>query len=691
MNVRTPKSNSQPRGKLAASKRLEKTGWNLRPRLDKLQRFLGGSFKVKGTPNPNEYFGPSGRIAQAMTNYEVRPEQVAMMDAVQAAIATSDVCLIEAGTGVGKTLAYLVPSVISGRQTVVATGTKALMDQIYGKDVPFLNNVLAESFTAVLLKGRSNYLCLTRLKEARVKISSLNDEDRAILTRVRKWALRTDNGDIAELADLPEGTPMLRTLTSSVEDCGGRMCPDFADCFVYKARARALKADLVITNHHLLIADMALSEDPGGPILPAEANLIIDEAHGLEDVATELLGRTLTSHQVSELGREVAELAKLERTFHGFELKNAASGIVKGFAGFLAALAPTDTRRKLESNNPKAKALWHELDIDLEAIELRTLEIAKELDRAPDVSTKTAQARALLAEVMVGFDTNLIRLVERKGRFGAVSALPVTVSEILEEKLFLTGRPVILTSATLTVDGSTEFLRSRLGVPEGAPELVLASPFNFQKQAIIYAPKELPAPDSALYFEHFINETMSLLTATHGRAFVLFTSRAAMLRATQAARSELTLPILCQGEAPRHELLRQFKATKGACLFGTASFWEGVDVVGDALSLVIIDRLPFDPPDDPILQARVELLTEAGRNSFKEYNIPLAVIKLRQGFGRLIRSRTDRGIVAILDSRIRTRSYGNIFLRSLPPAPVLDDLEEVKDWAKQNLKKRRRR
>ncbi len=659
------------------------------------QRSVAGAGVASGPFNDpaHDVFGPGGLMARHLPGWEHRPEQERMCAAVARAIAQMDVCLVEAGTGVGKTLAYLAPAILSGRKVVVATGTKALMEQVRGKEVPFLGEALGIPFTSAVLKGRSNYLCRARL-DALWSSPGLFDaaSDRRGVARLRKWAQTTIEGDFAELDDLAEGHPLTRRLGCHADGCTGRQCSHYTTCFLYLARARAQQVDVVLTNHHLFFADLVLGDAEGGAFLPPDATVILDEAHGLEDVATEYFGMSISAGELAELARDTQALAAAGDPTAGRLLTGAAARLVEGFGAILRHLLPREGRSRVDPEmvSPEALKCWHLLDLDLEGVAAQAHEIAYGLERDSDVPSRATSARAVLTEVMSGADAGVVRLADRKGlTSGTLSALPIDVSGALRERVFLTGRPIVLTSATLTVDGSTAFMKGRLGVPEGASEEILASPFDYARQAVLYVPTSMPEPGMEGHPEAFDNEVERLLNATKGRAFVLFTSHAALQRSAVALRPRLAWPILVQGEMPRDALVKKFKSTPHACLFGTATFWEGVDVAGDALSCVIVDRLPFDPPDDPLVQARAAAVEASGENPFRTYQVPLAVIRLRQGFGRLIRRRSDKGVVAVLDVRLRKRPYGKVFLRSLPPAPLVGDIADVEAWCRKNLRKAR--
>lgn len=641
---------------------------------------------------PRQVFGKRGVIAEVLPDFEHRPEQERMMAVVADAIAHDDVCMAEAGTGVGKTLAYLVPALQSGVQTVVATGTRALMDQVFENDVPLLQQALPFAFTVTVLKGRGNYLCPMRFQAEWARFDWFKGDERGLVQDIRKWLRKTRTGDLAELKAVREGHPLLRRVVSTPETCTGRSCPEFSGCFLFQARARARGSDLIITNHHLFFSDLVMSEEGGGPILPEDAVLILDEAHGLEGVATDHFGVSVRSGSVVDLGRDGEELAARSDPAGNRVFLKVARRIGDRFQHLIGHLVDADGKVPVEPDllGPKVRKAWHELDVDLEILGEEAARAASDMDFESDLRPRARRMREDLAMVLADRDPAFVRMAERKGRRGGLSTLPVEVSGMLRERVFLSGRPVVLVSATLTVEGDTGFARSRLGIPDGAPEIVLASPYDFEKQVLLYLPGDLPEPNDNGYSKAFAKEALRIVQATRGRAFLLFTSHAGLRRAYDLMKDVLDFPTLVQGEAPRDELLRRFRANPGTCLFGTHTFWEGVDVMGEALSCVIIDRLPFDPPDDPMLEARRNRVTALGGKAFTDYQLPLAVIRLRQGFGRLVRRRSDRGVVAILDVRIGSKKYGSTFLASLPPAARCSDAVELDAWCRRKLRKGRR-
>jgi len=607
-----------------------------------------------------------------------------MMEAVEAAIAHEDICLIEAGTGVGKTLAYLAPALLSGRQTVVATGTRTLMDQIVNNDVPVLEQALSTRFSVTTLKGRSNYLCLARLHAH--DYSLFLDETMA---RIRQWASKTSAGDFAELKDVPEGDPTLRKVACDPEGCQARECPYFSGCFLFAARARARNADLIITNHHLFFADLALRDERSSPLLPDRGILIFDEAHGLEDVAAGYFGKSISASRVEDLSIDALALGQRGDPASSRLLIAVAQRLKRSFLDLLKGFVEGDARVEvnIEALPDRVVSAWHALDCDLELLSQEARDKAQELGVVSDISDKAERVRETLGKILGDTMPGHVRIATKQ----SIEALPVDVSGALRERVFLSQRPIILVSATLTVDGSTGFFRQRLGVPDGAMECILASPYDFANNVLLYVPDYLPEPNDKGYIEAFAEETLQLLECTDGRAFILFTSHAALKQAVAVMRQRLRWQVFVQGEAAREQLLQRFREAGNACLFGTATFWEGVDVAGPALSCVVIDRLPFDPPDEPLTRARARAVREAGLNEFRDFSLPLAVTRLRQGFGRLVRSRNDRGVVAIMDRRILGKGYGQVFQRSLPPARLVSDLEEVRAWCRRRLRSGRQK
>jgi ATP-dependent DNA helicase DinG len=603
--------------------------------------------------------------------WEDRPQQLEMAEAVLAALNDEHPLLVEAGTGTGKTLAYLVPAALSGKRIVISTATKTLQEQLLHKDIPLLRRI--RDVSAVVLKGVSNYVCRRRYSET-------GDTDDPDLVRISDWVGRTANGDRAELHDVPEDAPAWRLVTTTPEGRLGPKCPFFERCYVTQARRAAAKADIIIVNHHLYFVDAALrAQFPGAQVLPDHDAVIFDEAHALEEIATEHFGVGVSTHRMAALLRDgdralgaIALLANLE-----------ARGETV-FAGIRARLGARlhdgDEARVTAPEDLFERDAWFQLDAALE--ELHAHAAQKPGDEPAEAVARRADAfRGDLATVAEGASRRHVVWAEVRGRAVAVHASPVEVASLFQERVLPNVTSAVFTSATLTADHRFDYVRGRLGLdPALTGELRLESPFDWSRQALVYLPRDLPAPDDPAFGDAADARVVELLDVTRGRAFVLTTSWRSLRRAATALRGRVPYPVLVQGERPRAALLDAFRANVGSVLLATASFWEGVDVPGEALSLVVLEKLPFAPPDDPITAARVRRLEETGQDPFQTYQLPRAALALKQGFGRLIRRGDDRGIVAVLDHRILTRSYGRTFLATLPPAPRTSALEQVRRW-----------
>ncbi len=647
-------------------------------------------------------FAAGGPLARALPGFEARPSQRDMAAAVADAFDQGGIVLAEAGTGTGKTLAYLAPAILSRQRTLVSTGTKNLQEQIYFKDVPALRDTLGVPFTATCMKGRANYLCLHRLDQLVDQAAEAPAGGDVFLHMVAEWSRTTDIGDRAELEDLPEDLPFWKDVSAAAETCLGAECPRYDECFVTRMRQRAAAADLVIVNHHLLCADASVRQNAYGEVIPACQHAVIDEAHQLEDVATQYFGVSLSNHRVEDLARDVERLiaaghpadrnAMLELTKTVERLRDRARAFFTDLAlGHRGQGRPRQEERVRATDRTLAGAcdaaahLSGALDLLESTLALTAHRAAPDEaadDRPPGadevraLSRRAGEVRDDLRMLVRAGDADYVYFVEFRGRGVFLRAAPINVSRIIREVLFDRFRTTVLTSATLAVDGRFDYIRDRLGIAR-ASELRLPSEFDYAQQAILYLPPQMPDPRSPSFAMAAGREIVEILRRTEGRAFVLFTSYS-MLREVQAlAETTVDYPLLVQGTAPRTQLLRQFRETPHAVLFATSSFWQGVDVVGDALSCVIVDKLPFASPADPVTAARIEAIRRCGGEPFDEYQVPLAILALQQGLGRLIRHRGDRGVLAVLDPRLRTKGYGRRFMASLPPAPAVHDLARV--------------
>jgi ATP-dependent DNA helicase DinG len=621
---------------------------------------------------PASFFGPGGPLSRALEGFEARPSQERFSEAVERTLRDGGVLLAEAGTGTGKTLAYLLPAVELGRRVVVSTGTKNLQEQLVTKDIPLLARALGRDLSVAVMKGRGNYLCLLRARSFAEAGSFKRLDEIPLFRAVEAWAPTTATGDRGEVTDLPDTAEFWREISAASENCIGQSCSDFDACWVTEMRRRALEADIVVVNHHLLCADLAVRDGSYGEVIPPYDTVILDEAHLLEDVATQYFGVTVSSHRFEDLCRDVERelsAAKLDAR----EVRSEAETLRHRADRFFRALS-MGRGQKLAPDWMTSR-MTEESDALLMRLQGLKTAILALPERPEALNALAGRAHALSEEV--GFvlqaeQESHVYFVETRGRGVFLKATPIDVSSMLQELLFDRVRAAVLTSATLAVDGGFEYLRSRLGL-ESSDELLLASPFDFAEQAVLYVPRGMPEPRAAAFVDRAAEEIVSLLEESRGRAFVLFTSHANMNAVAERVAGEIDFPLLIQGEAPKPVLLETFKRTPGAVLFATSSFWQGVDVVGEQLSCVIIDKLPFASPGDPVVSARIDRLRNRGGNPFGEYQVPVAILSLKQGLGRLIRSRADRGILAILDSRLVEKSYGSRFLESLPPARLVHD------------------
>ncbi len=653
-------------------------------------------------------FAGDGPLSQTVPDFEPRGAQRQMASAVAGALQDGGVLLAEAGTGTGKTLAYLVPAILSGPRVLVSTGTKNLQEQIVQKDLPVLAEALDKTFTATVMKGRGNYLCLHRFQALRAgglprqqRLGGFGGrgnevDERILLPILDAWASRTETGDRAELDELPEDLPLWGDISASAENCLGTECPQYRDCFVTRMRERAAESDLVIVNHHLLFADAAVRQSAYGEVIPDCQAAILDEAHQLEDVATQYFGIVVSNYRVEDLARDAVRLATTwpDRD-RADDVRRMAERVEDRGRHFFDQLEPRRRGTGEERTRVTAESLADVLEPGraligvLDGLEA-SIQLLKEapsdpgaaappaiLDDLLSIASRAGAVRAELAILLRASDPDYVFFLELRHRGVFLRAAPIDVSQIVRENLLERFATTVLTSATLAVEGTFDYLRGRLGIRR-ATEIRLASEFDFRTQAVLYLPRRMPSPKEASYADAVARECLALLQCSEGRAFVLFTSYA-MLRAVEPVlATTLDYPMLVQGRAPRSALLAEFRQTPHAVLLATSSFWQGVDVVGDALSCVIIDKLPFASPGDPITSARMEAMTDQGADPFADYQVPLAILTLLQGLGRLIRHRQDRGVLAVLDPRLRTMGYGRRFLASLPPAPITHDLDAVR-------------
>jgi len=628
-----------------------------------------------------EVFGPGGLLERSMIGgYEHRVAQLEMAEMVHDAFQTRHHAIVEAGTGTGKTLAYLLPAICSGRRVVISTATKSLQEQLYQKDIPFLKKHFAPNLEVAVMKGRANFLCRTKLHQMADSPMLKGMEELDAFRQMREWAKLTETGDRAELTFLPDDSDLWARLDARRDTCTGQKCPDFNDCFVTAMHGRAREADLIIVNHHLFFADLALKHDDFGSILPEYSAVVFDEAHEIEDVASDYFGRQISNYRFEELARDADQTLRILKLGSPALLRRTQR-LRERSRAFFESFPPREGRYPFSRADRGAFIEQHHeaytgLMDALKSLETGFAALTQKPEELTRLGRRSFELRQELSFLFESNERNFVYWYERRSKGVFLAATPIDVSQILRERLFEQFDTVVLTSATLTVGNRFDYIRQRLGL-DNAKERTLPPEFQYGEQALFYLPQRMPDVRDAGFASRAADEILRLLELSEGRAFCLFTSYAQMKDLYQRVSARSPYPLMLQGTAPRSALLERFKTTPNAVLFATASFWQGVDVPGEQLSCVIVDRLPFAVPSDPIVAARVNALNEEGRNAFAEYQVPQAVLALKQGFGRLIRAKTDRGVLSLLDNRIQRMAYGKIFIESLPKYATTNELNAV--------------
>ncbi len=642
-------------------------------------------------PAMREIFGPGGLLAKCDPEFEYRASQLEMAELVEEAFTKRQHAIVEAGTGTGKTLAYLVPAIRSGRTVVISTATKSLQEQLFQKDIPFLQKHFAPNLKVAVMKGRANFLCRHKvtLLDGQPVLKGLDDID--WFNQIKDWSQVTETGDRVELNFLPDDAELWPRLDARRETCTGQKCPDFSRCFITAMHQRAHEADIVIVNHHLFFADLAIRRDDFGSILPEYSAVIFDEAHEMEEVASDYFGREVSNYRFEELARDAEHALRLKAVL-GPGVMKRINQVKEKTRSFFDHFPPKDGRYAFPAPERASFLEQHRESYAALADAVKRLEsslaaLPSKPEEVQTVARRGYELRKELEFLLESQEKGQVYWYERRGKGVFLTATPIDVGPILKEKLFNQFDTVVLTSATLAVGGKFEFLRQRLGM-ETPREKLLATEFDFANQCVLYVPQTMPDARQPGFSAAAAEEIARLLRISEGRAFCLFTSYVQLNDVAERVKSKLQYPMLMQGTAPRPVLLEKFRNTPHAVLFATASFWQGVDVRGEQLSCVIVDKLPFAVPTDPVVAARVQALKDEGRDAFGEYQVPEAVLGLKQGFGRLIRSRSDRGVLALLDNRITRMAYGKIFLESLPRYTLTSDIAQVERFMRQTRERK---
>jgi len=634
------------------------------------------------TTGARQFFARHGTLSKWHPKYEYRAGQGGMAEAVESALAEKRHLIVEAGTGTGKTLAYLVPALLSGKRIIVSTGTKNLQEQLFFKDVPFLQQHFPRPLKVCYMKGRNNYACRQKIYDADQAPTLSGLEEVADFEIIREWEKTTEIGDRAEIKTLPESSTAWAKFDARSDLCSGQKCANFSRCFITLMHQRAAESDIVIVNHHLFFADLALrDENYEGGVLPEYHAVVFDEAHEIEDVVGQYFGVAVSNYRFMDLRRDIAVFGRMKK-FGTPELDRVLARLEELTSVFFGLFGEAERRVAFHGRDAFREDNEDTYTDLLAALELVASHL-KVLQNPPEevipLHRRTIELGIALRFIMEADDDRYVYWVEKRGRGCFLQATPIEVSGILSERLFTKVDTAVLTSATLAVSGGFEYVEKRLGL-DGARSLIVGSHFDYRKQALLYVPQHLPDPRSPAFTRGAAQEVMRILQHSRGRAFVLFTSYQQMRLVYDEVSLDLDYPTLLQGTGPRSALLDEFRSTPNCVLFATSSFWQGVDVPGEQLSCVIIDKLPFAVPSDPVVNARVENIRKAGGNPFYDYQVPQAAIALKQGFGRLIRSKTDRGVLVLLDNRITKQRYGQVFFDSLPDYRFTTRLEDVEKF-----------
>ncbi len=635
---------------------------------------------AEAPPSIDQVLGPDGLLAQSLQGFEYRPGQVQMAHLIDGALRKGGPALVEAGTGTGKTFGYLLPLILSGKKGVISTGTKNLQEQIFFKDLPLLQKTAGLKTEAMIMKGRKNYLCLHRYHEVFSQPSLVKEALSTSREKLKAWLERTEFADRSEIPWLADNDALWDALSSSSEQCLGGDCLFLDQCFLGKLRRRAAECKIIIVNHHLFFADLKVKKGGFGEIIPRFQVVVFDEAHDIEEIATAYLGESLGTGRLHEYIKDLEKAVKLDPDLEETNVKaslEAVSGGVQKLAGFFEG---REEKGRLEEEDLSSLIQGPARDISRglkQAARTARLRASDNLT-FPGLAARAEDMDRLLEETLMKRDATWLNWYERRRRSLVLHASPLDISERMKALLYGKVQTVVFTSATISTNGSFDYIRGRLGVQGDALEGIYPSHFDFVNQALLYLPKDLPLPHEPNFALQAAERTRELLEITQGRALVLFTSYHNLNLAYQLLEQKLPYTLYRQGDQPRHILLEAFRNDVPSVLMGTASFWQGVDVPGESLSCLIIDKLPFDSPAEPLVAARIHALRERGENPFMTYQVPSAVISLRQGLGRLIRRGSDRGLLSVLDIRILRRPYGQVFMESLPTMPLCHDLNRVR-------------